>query len=194
MRGLRRLIASAKGTPFLPQLITRSGQGGAIASLPGPSERYDGPVADLLHHSYCCSNYQGTWGPGCGNCRRRGDTSHASDPRRGGSKRIAAWSPKPKSTAATASRASAAISKAFTATWSSSRSAVACTTSTRPRGISTSRSSSDGQELYCQLDAGFTPTKFVFGNVAYSIGLWGRDRRSPQKPRSAEKSSNSATS
>jgi uncharacterized protein YbjQ (UPF0145 family) len=34
-------------------------------------------------------------------------------------------------------------------------------------------SSSDGQELYCQLDAGFTPTKFVFGNVAYSIGLGG---------------------
>jgi uncharacterized protein YbjQ (UPF0145 family) len=33
--------------------------------------------------------------------------------------------------------------------------------------------SSDGQELYCQLDAGFTPIKFVFGNVAYSIGIGG---------------------
>ncbi len=33
--------------------------------------------------------------------------------------------------------------------------------------------SSDGQELYCQLDAGFMPIKFVFGNVAYSIGLGG---------------------
>jgi uncharacterized protein YbjQ (UPF0145 family) len=33
--------------------------------------------------------------------------------------------------------------------------------------------SSDGQELYCQLDAGFIPIKFVFGNVAYSIGLGG---------------------
>lgn len=33
--------------------------------------------------------------------------------------------------------------------------------------------SSDGQELYCQLDAGFSPIKFVFGNVAYSIGLGG---------------------
>jgi uncharacterized protein YbjQ (UPF0145 family) len=33
--------------------------------------------------------------------------------------------------------------------------------------------SSDGQELYCQLDAGFIPMKFVFGNVAYSIGLGG---------------------
>ena len=33
--------------------------------------------------------------------------------------------------------------------------------------------SSDGQELYCQLDAGFLPIKFVFGNVAYSIGLGG---------------------
>ena len=33
--------------------------------------------------------------------------------------------------------------------------------------------SSDGQELYCQLDAGFDPIKFVFGNVAYSIGVGG---------------------
>jgi uncharacterized protein YbjQ (UPF0145 family) len=31
-------------------------------------------------------------------------------------------------------------------------------------------SSADGQELYCQLDAGFHPVKFVFGNVAYSVG------------------------
>ena len=34
-------------------------------------------------------------------------------------------------------------------------------------------SSADGQELYCQMDAGFAPKKFVFGNVAYSIGLGG---------------------
>jgi len=34
-------------------------------------------------------------------------------------------------------------------------------------------SSADGQELYCQLDAGFTPLKFAFGNVAYSIGAAG---------------------
>jgi uncharacterized protein YbjQ (UPF0145 family) len=34
-------------------------------------------------------------------------------------------------------------------------------------------SSADGQELYCQLDAGFTPMAFAFGNVAYSIGLGG---------------------
>jgi uncharacterized protein YbjQ (UPF0145 family) len=33
--------------------------------------------------------------------------------------------------------------------------------------------SADGQELYCQLDAGFTPIQFVFGNVAYSIGASG---------------------
>lgn len=33
--------------------------------------------------------------------------------------------------------------------------------------------SADGQELYCQLDAGFMPLKFVFGNVAYSIGIGG---------------------
>ncbi|HXX94874.1 MAG TPA: heavy metal-binding domain-containing protein [Planctomycetota bacterium] len=34
-------------------------------------------------------------------------------------------------------------------------------------------SSADGQELYCQIDAGFTPKKFVFGNVAFSIGAAG---------------------
>ncbi len=32
-------------------------------------------------------------------------------------------------------------------------------------------SSSDGQELFCQLDANYQPIAFVFGNVAYSIGL-----------------------
>ena len=32
-------------------------------------------------------------------------------------------------------------------------------------------SSADGQELFCQLDAGYQPVSFVFGNVAYSIGL-----------------------
>ena len=32
-------------------------------------------------------------------------------------------------------------------------------------------SSSDGQELYCQMDSGYTPVHFVFGNVAYSIGI-----------------------
>lgn len=31
--------------------------------------------------------------------------------------------------------------------------------------------SANAQELYCQLDAGFVPIKFVFGNVAYSIGV-----------------------
>jgi uncharacterized protein YbjQ (UPF0145 family) len=38
--------------------------------------------------------------------------------------------------------------------------------------------SADGQELYCQLDAGFSPVKFVFGNVAYSVGVAGRAGRS----------------
>ena len=33
--------------------------------------------------------------------------------------------------------------------------------------------SADGQGLYCQLDCGFTPVKFAFGNVAYSIGVGG---------------------
>jgi uncharacterized protein YbjQ (UPF0145 family) len=31
--------------------------------------------------------------------------------------------------------------------------------------------SGDGQELYCVLDAGYTPKQFVFGNVAYSVGI-----------------------
>ena len=33
--------------------------------------------------------------------------------------------------------------------------------------------SADGQGLYCQLDCGFRPVRFVFGNVAYSIGVGG---------------------
>jgi uncharacterized protein YbjQ (UPF0145 family) len=32
-------------------------------------------------------------------------------------------------------------------------------------------SSSDGQELFCQWDIGYQPISFVFGNVAYSIGV-----------------------
>ena len=32
-------------------------------------------------------------------------------------------------------------------------------------------SAADGQELYCQEDAGYQPKRFVFGNVAYSIGV-----------------------
>lgn len=31
--------------------------------------------------------------------------------------------------------------------------------------------SADGQELFCQWDAGYAPLSFVFGNVAYSIGV-----------------------
>jgi uncharacterized protein YbjQ (UPF0145 family) len=31
--------------------------------------------------------------------------------------------------------------------------------------------SADGQELFCQWDAGYQPLGFVFGNVAYSIGV-----------------------
>jgi uncharacterized protein YbjQ (UPF0145 family) len=34
-------------------------------------------------------------------------------------------------------------------------------------------SSADGQELYCQMDCGFHPLHFAFGNVAYSIGVGG---------------------
>jgi len=31
----------------------------------------------------------------------------------------------------------------------------------------------NGKELYCMLDAGYTPKKFVFGNIAYSVGVSG---------------------
>jgi uncharacterized protein YbjQ (UPF0145 family) len=34
-------------------------------------------------------------------------------------------------------------------------------------------SSSDGQELFCLIDAGYTPRQFVIGNVAYSVGVAG---------------------
>ena len=33
--------------------------------------------------------------------------------------------------------------------------------------------SADAQQLYCQVDSGFKPHSFVFGNVAYSIGIGG---------------------
>jgi uncharacterized protein YbjQ (UPF0145 family) len=33
--------------------------------------------------------------------------------------------------------------------------------------------SANGQELYCQLDCGFEPVQFVFGNVAYALGIAG---------------------
>jgi len=33
--------------------------------------------------------------------------------------------------------------------------------------------SADVAKLFCQVDSGFTPIRFVFGNVAYSIGLGG---------------------
>ena len=38
----------------------------------------------------------------------------------------------------------------------------------KPNAFTTS---SDGQELFCQIDAGYTPLSFVMGNVAYSIGV-----------------------
>jgi uncharacterized protein YbjQ (UPF0145 family) len=34
-------------------------------------------------------------------------------------------------------------------------------------------SSVNGQELYCLMDAGYEPRQFVFGNVAYSVGIVG---------------------
>ncbi len=34
-------------------------------------------------------------------------------------------------------------------------------------------SAGDAQELYCHMDAGYRPQQFVFGNIAYSVGLGG---------------------
>jgi len=42
-----------------------------------------------------------------------------------------------------------------------------------PRQDNLFSTSSNGQELYCQLDCGFQPMQFVFGNVCYSIGVGG---------------------
>lgn len=42
-----------------------------------------------------------------------------------------------------------------------------------PPPIGIFSSSNDGQELYCMLDCGYTPQHFVFGNVAYSVGIAG---------------------
>ncbi|HET8991512.1 MAG TPA: heavy metal-binding domain-containing protein [Candidatus Saccharimonadales bacterium] len=38
-------------------------------------------------------------------------------------------------------------------------------------GAGSFTSSADGQELFCQWDAGYQPIHFAFGNVAYSIGV-----------------------
>ena len=42
----------------------------------------------------------------------------------------------------------------------------------RPEKIEFS-TSANAQELYCQVDAGYHPRKFAFGNIAYSIGVSG---------------------
>jgi len=44
--------------------------------------------------------------------------------------------------------------------------------STTPESLAFT-TSADAQQLYCQMDSGFEPLHFVFGNVAYSIGLGG---------------------
>ena len=54
-------------------------------------------------------------------------------------------------------------------------------------------SSGNGQELYCLMDAGYQPLKFVFGNVAYSIGLGGRSAGRAQEPGPRARSGNTAT-
>lgn len=43
--------------------------------------------------------------------------------------------------------------------------------SNAPAGQAAFTTSADGQELFCQWDAGYQPLSFVFGNVAYSIGV-----------------------
>lgn len=44
---------------------------------------------------------------------------------------------------------------------------------TKPNKEHCFSTSADGQALYCQLDCGFEPVQFVFGNVAYSLGIGG---------------------
>jgi uncharacterized protein YbjQ (UPF0145 family) len=51
--------------------------------------------------------------------------------------------------------------------------ASAVSASAGPPPLRVFSSSADGQELYCQMDAGYTPLKFAFGNVAYSMGMVG---------------------
>jgi uncharacterized protein YbjQ (UPF0145 family) len=46
--------------------------------------------------------------------------------------------------------------------------------------------SANGQELYCQLDCGFEPLQFVFGNVAYSLGIGGNIMGSLRSLKSGE--------
>src|SRR5207247_3230334 len=41
---------------------------------------------------------------------------------------------------------------------------------TEKLGFSTAH---NAQELYCMLDAGYSPRHFVFGNIAYSVGVGG---------------------
>jgi len=48
---------------------------------------------------------------------------------------------------------------------------VGSTIHNRDNSSKTFSTSADGQELFCQWDAGYTPISFVFGNVAYSIGI-----------------------
>ncbi len=52
--------------------------------------------------------------------------------------------------------------------------------------------SSDGQELYCQLDAGPLPIKFVFGNVAYADRPWRRDQWATRRALAVERLNSSA--
>ncbi len=53
---------------------------------------------------------------------------------------------------------------------------IGSTLHTEPRGAAETLAFStahDAQELYCLIDAGYTPHHFVFGNVAYSVGITG---------------------
>ena len=70
--------------------------------------------------------------------------------------------------ASPASPASCAACRATSNSCPSARACIAIPTAAQLGPFSTS---GDGQELYCLLDAGYTPRQFVFGNVAYSIGI-----------------------
>ena len=50
-----------------------------------------------------------------------------------------------------------------------------------PLGVDSTTSAGSGQELYCNIDAGYAPLHHVFGNIAYSVGAVIVDRDAVQK-------------
>ena len=88
------------------------------------------------------------------------------------SKRSSEWSPRPPMAAESESPASLTNSSSFYNTEFLSLASCVHNEDGKPESIRFT-SSANGQELYCQMEAGLWPVQFVFGNVAYSIGAAG---------------------